>query len=63
MDDADDRLRAGALAAALSQAGPALREVAHLMVSYRNELLCAGLSQDEAFELIFELQREIMVGA
>lgn len=57
-----DRLRAGALAAAIAQAGPALTRVAHMLASYRDELIAAGFPHDEALELCLDLQRDIIIG-
>lgn len=57
-----DRLRAGALAAAISQAGPPLRNVANLLAGYREQLIEAGFPHDEALELCLDLQRDVILG-
>jgi hypothetical protein len=53
----EERLRLGALAAAVGQLEAALRDFARTLGGYRRELIAAGFPPDEALELCLELQR------
>jgi hypothetical protein len=57
----EGRPQIGALIARLDQAGAALRDVARMLGSYRDELIAAGFDRDEAIEFALDLQRDIML--
>lgn len=45
---------------ALDQFGAVLRETASLLAAYRQELIAGGMSQDEAFELVQQMEARIL---
>ena len=58
----DDTPRTAALVAILDQANAALQDVADMLATYRQLLVAAGFSEDDALELCLQVQRAVIFG-